>query len=139
LKDFNPANGVSLDISTDCSLQFFSVLAATYYNQPWTLALQSDISGVDNAYFVHPNVPNTPLTSRSGVSGGITNTYKVFGIASMSVTVPLPAPTLVNPVPTMTEWGMIILVILLGVRSIYYLKKPTEWQFKKRALQEGNL
>jgi hypothetical protein len=26
-------------------------------------------------------------------------------------------------VPTMTEWGMIILVILLGIGSIYYLRR----------------
>jgi hypothetical protein len=26
-------------------------------------------------------------------------------------------------VPTITEWGMIILVILLGVGSLYYLKR----------------
>jgi hypothetical protein len=27
------------------------------------------------------------------------------------------------PVPTMTEWGMVILVILLGIGSIYYLRR----------------
>jgi virginiamycin B lyase len=28
-------------------------------------------------------------------------------------------------VPTMTEWGMIIVIILFGIGSVYYLRKPT--------------
>jgi hypothetical protein len=43
----------------------------------------------------------------------IYSNYGIFGQAALTST----------PVPTMTEWGMIIVVILLGIGSAYYLKK----------------
>ena len=36
---------------------------------------------------------------------------------------PIPTPTMSTPVPAMAEWGMILLAVLLGIGSVYYLKK----------------
>ena len=101
------------------------------YNQPGTSTLQTNISGVGNAYFIYSNgvldvanmetnVPliNTYLTSWTIPTVGGTTTYKAFAIGAGSVTQLAPVSG-----PTMSEWGMIVFVLLAGLSSAYYLRK----------------
>jgi hypothetical protein len=113
--------GVSIGISADCTVQTTNIYAFNYYNQPGTSTLLSNISGVGNAYFVHSGMQplytdfNTPLTSWT-LPGNGTVTYEAFAIAAGSVTQPA-------TVPTMTEWGMIVFMLLAGLGSVYYLRR----------------
>ena len=50
-----------------------------------------------------------------------TNTTNGNGNTTRSVN--LTVNTLLSAVPTLTEWGMITLIVLLGIGSVYYLRK----------------
>jgi hypothetical protein len=83
-------DGSSLAISTDGTVQTVSVHANDYYNKPGAFTLLSSITGVGNANFVYSGTQpltadfNSPLTTWAV---GDTK-YKVFAIASGSVTIP---------------------------------------------------
>jgi len=99
--------GSSVAISDDCTVQFVSVYGASYYNQPGTATLNSDISGVGRGLFTHSTNPPTPLTSFPANG----NTYNVFAIGWATA----------QQVPTMTEWGMFIFALLVVAGAACHL------------------
>jgi hypothetical protein len=114
----NIPTGASIGISTDGTVRTVNIYAYSFYNKTGTSTLFSNISGVGNAYFVHSNDQNTPLTSLTvdGPLPGMTTTYNPFAIASGSVTAAV-------AIPTLNEWGMIVFTLLIGLSSIYYLRR----------------
>jgi hypothetical protein len=102
--------GSSVAISDDCTVQTVNIHGASYYNQPGTSTLQADISGVGTGLFTHSTNPSNFLTSFQANE----NTYNVFAIGWWATNV---------SVPTMTEWGMIVFMLLAGLGSVYYLRR----------------
>jgi hypothetical protein len=103
--------GSSVAISDDCTVQSVNIHGATYFNQPGTSTLQSNISGVGTGLFTHTTNPSNFLTSFQAN----TNTYNVLAIGWAS--------NGSASVPTLTEWGMILFMVLAGLGAAYYLRR----------------
>jgi len=122
IKNYPP--GSSLAISTDGTVQITTVRASDYFNTAGTSTLLTDLVIVGNTYFVHAGTTpliadfTTPMTTWDVTSGGVTTTYNVFAIASGSVT----SSESVS-VPTLGRWGLIVLVLLLGLSSRFLLRR----------------
>ncbi|MHB8495285.1 MAG: IPTL-CTERM sorting domain-containing protein [Casimicrobiaceae bacterium] len=82
---------------------------------------------ISGCYFVYANNANVALTSWSAPAGGITNTYKLFAIASMPVTLPTATAT---ATPALSEWAMIVLTALIGVGTACYLTRRSNATYR---------
>ena len=93
-----------------------------------TFTSQVVVSG-DGNYFSGPFTPTTAGTYRwianysgDGSNAPVTNTCNALNenvVVTVTVT---PGPT-VTAIPTLSEWGVIIFMVFLGLMSIYYLRR----------------
>jgi CSLREA domain-containing protein len=95
-------------------------LGALALNSPGTTLTHALLAGspaIDGVTYNAPN--NAPLTDQRGVARpqGVR-----YDIGSYEYTQQPPPPTQVQ-VPTLTEWGMIILMVLAGIGSVYYMRR----------------
>jgi len=90
LSNYN-SPGVSLAISTDCTVQTVSVQGAPYVGQPGTTTLAVNISGVGPATFIY-STTSSPLTSWTTVTL-VDPTYSVFAIAFSQSAPATPLPS----------------------------------------------
>ncbi len=67
-----------------------------------------------------PGVNNLTLTSIDGSSDCLSLIAVIFDLPAGAAP---GAPIVATPIPTMTEWGMIILVVLTGLGSVLYIRK----------------
>jgi len=110
LKNFS-VGSQALAISTDGTVQTITISGAGYDNGTNTLG--ATISGVGTGYFTHSTSAGTYLTSFT--SGG--TSYNVFGIAWL--------PSQTTTVPTLSQWGLILLAGLLAGVAAFALHRTT--------------
>ena len=47
------------------------------------------------------------------------------GFSTVNGQITVTVPHAITPIPTLTEWGVIALILLIGIMSIYFLKRPS--------------
>lgn len=108
-------SGSAITVSDDCSVQIRSVQGSPFNGQPGTTSLATTISGVGPATDV-ASTSSTPLTSWTQNvtvgSGTATVTYNDFAILYTPGSTPTPPAT--ATVPTVSQWGMLLLAGLLA-------------------------
>jgi hypothetical protein len=106
-------SGSAIAVSDDCSVQVRGVQGSSFNGQPGTTTLAVTISGVGAATDV-ASTSSTPLTSWTQNvtvgSGAATVTYNDFAILYTPGSTPAPPAA----VPTLSQWGMLLLAGLLA-------------------------
>jgi hypothetical protein len=117
-------SGSGLAVSDDCSVQVRSVQGSSFNGQPGTTSLATTISGVGSATDVS-STSSTPLTSwTQNVTVGsstATVTYNDFAV----LYTPGSTPTTPATVPTLSQWGMLLLAGLLTGAAALELRRRT--------------
>ena len=64
--------------------------------------------------------PTYYIDAGTDVRNGVIYFYRAFGIAWAGAAAP---PAAATPVPTLNEWGMILLSLAMGVAALFYVKR----------------
>ena len=116
-------SGSAIAVSDDCSVQIRSVQGSSFNGQPGTTSLATTISGAGPATAVS-STSSTPLTSWTQNvtvgSGTATVTYNDFAILYT------PGSTAPAAVPTLSEWGMLLLAGLLVGAAALELRRRSQ-------------
>lgn len=116
-------SGSAIAVSDDCSVQVRSVQGSSFNGKPGTASLAVTINNGGGPATAVTSTSSTPLTSWTQNvtvgSGTATVTYNDFAILyTPGSTTPTPAT-----VPTLSQWGMLLLAGLLAVAAALELRR----------------
>ena len=105
-------------INADGSLHVASIYARNYDGQSGFVTNIVQYSGIGSAKFTIATSPVYYIDAGNSQTPG--QSYLAFGVAWAGAAAP---PAAATPVPTLNEWGMILLSLAMGVAALFYMKR----------------
>jgi hypothetical protein len=120
LSNFSSVFNNPIGINADGTLIVAQILGRDYDGHTGFVTNTVQYSGVGPAKITNATNPQYYIDAGTLVSSGVTTFYKAFAIAWAGAAAP---PSAATPVPTLNEWGMILLSLAMGVAALFYMKR----------------